>query len=110
MIKKNETLRNINSAAAQLSSAQLSITLNFFQVYVYLLIIKYYSIYILKILKTYSNSFLNLSNFNLQKAFIYLNVFINIYLTEIMALKGFYSKIYQNLRRLLCQIFIKELI
>ena len=102
MIKKNENLRNINSAAAQ-----LSITLNFFQVYVYLLIIKYYSVYILK---TYSNSFLNLLNFNLKKAFIYLNVFINIYLTEIMALKGFYSKIYQNLRRLLCQIFIKELI
>ena len=94
MIKKNETLRNINSAAAQLSSAQLElssaqliITLNFFQVYVYLLIIKYYSIYSLKL---YSNSFLNLLNFNLQKAFIYLNVFINIYLTEIMALKGFY--------------------
>jgi hypothetical protein len=87
MIKKNETLRNINSAAAQLSSAQLIITLNFFQVYVYLLIIKYYSIYSLKL---YSNSFLNLLNFNLQKAFIYLNVFINIYLTEIMALKGFY--------------------
>ena len=103
MLKKNETLRNINSAA-QLSS---SIALNFFQVYVYLLIIKYYSIFLLK---TYSNSFLNLLNFNLQKAFIYLNVFINIYLTEIMALKGFYSKIYQNLRRLLCQIFIKELI
>ena len=102
MIKKNENLRNINSAAAQ-----LSISLNFFQVYVYLLIIKYYSVYILK---TYSNSFLNLLNFNLKKAFIYLNVFINIYLTEIMALKGFYSKIYQNLRRLLCQIFIKELI
>ena len=37
MLKKNETLRNINSAAAQLSSAQLSssITLNFFQFYVY---------------------------------------------------------------------------
>ena len=82
---------NINnkscSSSAQLSSAQLIITLNFFQVYVYLLIIKYYSIYSLKL---YSNSFLNLLNFNLQKAFIYLNVFINIYLTEIMALKGFY--------------------
>ena len=50
-----------------------SITLNFFQVYVYLLIIKYYSIFLLK---TYSNSFLNLLNFSLEKAFIYLNVFI----------------------------------
>ena len=49
--------------------------LNFIQVYVYLLIIKYYSICLLKI---YSNSFLNLLKFNLEKAFIYLNVFINI--------------------------------
>ena len=63
-------------SSAQLSSAQLSssIALNFFQVYVYSTIIKYYSIYILK---TYSNSFLNLLNFNLEKAFIQLNVFIN---------------------------------
>ena len=81
---ENETLRNINSAAqlssaqlssaqlssAQLSSAQLSITLNFFQVYVYLLIIKYYSVYLLK---NYSNSFLNLTNSTRQIYFIYLN-------------------------------------
>ena len=82
MIKKNKILKIINSAAAQLSSAQLSsaqlsITLNFFQVYVYLLIIKYYSVYLLK---NYSNSFLNLLNFNLEKAFIYLNVFINYFI------------------------------
>ena len=44
------------------------LTLNFFQVYVYLLIIKYYSIYALKI---YSNYFLNLLNLARQKAFIY---------------------------------------
>ena len=97
MLKKNETLRNINSAAqlssaqlssAQLSSAQLSIALNFLKFYVYLLIIKYYSIYILK---TYSNSFLNLLNFSLQKAFIYLNVFINIYLMDIITQKVFYQ-------------------
>ena len=88
MINKNETLRNINSAA-QLSSAQLSssITLNFFQVYVYLLIIKYYSVYILK---TYSNSFLNLLNFSLEKAFIYLNVFINYFQFQLK--RGFHHE------------------
>ena len=48
-----------------------AITLNFFQVYVYLLIIKYYSIYSLK---TYSNSFLKLINLSLEKSII-LNVF-----------------------------------
>ena len=87
MLKKNETLRNINSAAAQLSSAQLSITLNFFRVYVYLLIIKYYSVYLLK---TYSNSFLNLLNFNLEKAFIYLNVFINYFQFQLK--RGFHHE------------------
>ena len=70
MLKKNETLRNINSAAAaaaaaaaQLSSAQLSssITLNFFQVYVYLLIIKT----IIFILSSY-----------LIKSFIYINYYL----------------------------------
>ena len=94
MIKKNEILKIINSAA-QLSSAQLSssITLNFFRVYVYLLIIKYYSVYLLK---NYSNSFLNLLNFNLQKAFIYLNVLINIYLMDIITQKVFYQNIFLN--------------
>ena len=77
MLKKNETLRNINSAgagsrqqeqaagssSAQLSSAQLSssITLNFFQVYVYLLIIKT----IIFILSSY-----------LIKSFIYINYYL----------------------------------
>ena len=77
------------------SSAQLSsgITLNFFQVYVYLLIIKYYSICLLK---TYSNSFLNLLNFSLEKAFIYLNVFINIYLMDIITQKVFYQIYFLN--------------
>ena len=98
MIKKNKILKIINSAAAQLSSAQLSsaqlsITLNFFQVYVYLLIIKYYSVYLLK---NYSNSFLNLLNFSLEKAFIYLNVFINIYLMDIITQKVFYQNIFLN--------------
>ena len=64
------------------------LTLNFFQVYVYLLIIKYYSIYLLEI---YSNSFLNLLNFSLEKAFIYLNVLINIYFMDIITQKVFYQ-------------------
>ena len=68
-----------------------SFILNFFKNYVYSIIIKYYSIYSLK---TYSNSFLNLLILTLQKAFIYLNVFANIYLKKIMALKSFYLKIY----------------
>ena len=95
MLKKKLNTKNNKfcSSSAQLSSAQLSssITLNFFQVYVYLLIIKYYFVYLLK---TYSNSFLNLLNFNLQKAFIYLNVFINIYLMDIITQKVFYQNIF----------------
>ena len=79
--------------------------LNFIQVYVYLLIIKYYSICLLKI---YSNSFLNLLNFSLQKAFIYLNVLINIYQSEITALTGFYSKI--NLKILRRNYYAKFLL
>ena len=75
MLNKKETLRNINSAAAQLSSAQLSFTLNFFQVYVYLLIIKT----IIFILNSY-----------LIKSFIQLNY----YITKITALTSFYLKIY----------------
>ena len=58
MLKKNEILKTINSAAAQLSS---SITLNFFQVYVYLLIIKT----IIFILSSY-----------LIKSFIYINYYL----------------------------------
>ena len=42
---------------------------------------------------------MNLLNFSLKKAFIYLNVFINIYLMEIMALIGFYLKINLKNRR-----------
>ena len=68
MINK-KIINNKFCSSAQLSS---SIALNFFQVYVYLLIIKYYFVYLLK---NYSNSFLNLLNFNLEKAFIYLNVY-----------------------------------
>ena len=64
-------------------------TLNFFKFYVYLIIIKYYSIYASKL---YSNSFLNLLNFVWKKAFIYLNVFINIYQLKIIALTIFYQK------------------
>ena len=102
MLKKKLNTKNNKfcSSSAQLSSDQLSsaqlsssITLNFFQVYVYLLIIKYYSIYLLK---TYSNSFLNLLNLNLKKAFIYLNVFINIYLMDIITQKVFYQNIFLN--------------
>ena len=73
MLKKNETLRNINSAAAQLSSAQLSsaqlsVILNFLKFYVYLLIIKT----IIFILSSY-----------LIKSFIQLNVFIHIFIYKI---------------------------
>ena len=74
MLKKNETLRNINSAA-QLSSAQLSIALNFLKFYVYLLIIKP----IIFILSSY-----------LIKSFIQSNY----YITKITALMSFYLKIY----------------
>ena len=75
MLNKKETLRNINSAAAQLSSAQLNITLNFLKFYVYLLIIKP----IIFILSSY-----------LIKSFIQSNYYIR----KITALMGFYLKIY----------------
>ena len=70
MLKKNEILQIINSAAAQLSSAQLSssIILNFLKFYVYLLIIKT----IIFILSSY-----------LIKSFIQLNVFIHIFIYKI---------------------------
>ncbi len=68
MLKKNEILKIINSAAAQLSSAQLNIILNFLKFYVYLLIIKT----IIFILSSY-----------LIKSFIQLNVFIHIFIYKI---------------------------
>ena len=84
-----ENLILISNSSVQFSSVQFNgLILNFLKNYVYLKIIKYYSIYILK---TYSNSFLNLLNFNLKKAFIYLNVFINIYLMDIITQKVFYQ-------------------
>ena len=79
----------VQSSPVQSSPVQSSgLILNFLKFYVYLLIIKYYSIYILK---TYSNSFLNLLIFTRQKAFIYLNVLINIYLMDIITQKAFYQ-------------------
>ena len=45
-------------------------------------------------LKTYSNSFLNLLILTWQKAFIYLNVFINIYFMDIITQKVFIKYIF----------------
>ena len=63
MLKKNEILKTVNSAAAQ-----LSFILNFLKFYVYLLIIKP----IIFILSSY-----------LIKSFIQLNVFIHIFIYKI---------------------------
>ena len=89
-MKINKNIINSNCCSPVQSSPVQSggLTLNFLKFYVYLLIIKYYSIYILK---TYSNSFLNLLIFTRQKAFIYLNVLINIYLMDIITQKAFYQ-------------------
>ena len=85
-----KTIKHIinSNCCSPVQSSKL--TLNFFQVYVHLIIIKYYSIYILK---NYSNSFLNLINFIWQKLFIHLNAYIDFYLTDIITQKVFY-KIY----------------
>ena len=80
MIKKNEILKIINSAAqlssaqlssAQLSSAQLSITLNFLKFYVYLLIIKT----IIFILSSYLTKSFIQSNYYITKITAYLKIY-----------------------------------
>ena len=92
-MKINNHIINSNCCSpVQSSPVQSSgLILNFLKNYVYLKIIKYYSVYILK---TYSNSLLNLLIFTRQKAFIYLNVFINIYLMDIITQKVFIKYIF----------------
>ena len=101
----NKLNKNIIKLNSREPSRAERFTLNFFQVYVYLTIIKYYSIYSLKL---YSNSFLNLLNFSLQKAFVYLSVFMNIYFMDIMTRKVFYQIYFLFYRRLFMPNFYCE--
>ena len=100
MIKKNETLRNINSAAAQLSSAQLSSAQlkHYFKLFSSLCLLNYYKILFYLYIKNLFKFFFEFIKFQFGKSIYLFKCFYKYLLNGYNNPKGFLSKYIFKLR------------